>query len=100
MVTLVFLNNCVVKGGFGPGTILRRIKYHRKSRDKILLKLVHFFTLMPLVTARPFFIFAKMLYVHFVPAGNHSAIAFYSMIEKKVKKKVRLTFSPFWNKKR
>jgi hypothetical protein len=40
MVTLVFLNNCVKDGGFGPGTILHRITYHRKSHDTIALKLV------------------------------------------------------------
>jgi hypothetical protein len=31
---MVFLNNCVAEGGFGLGTILRRIMYHRKSRNK------------------------------------------------------------------
>jgi hypothetical protein len=36
-VTPVFLNKCVAEGGFGPGTILRRITYDRKSRDKMLL---------------------------------------------------------------
>ncbi len=39
MAIQIFLNNCVTEGDFGPGTILRRITYHRKSRDKILLKL-------------------------------------------------------------
>ncbi len=39
-VTPVLLNNCVTEGGFGPSTILRRIMYHRKSCNKILLKLV------------------------------------------------------------
>jgi hypothetical protein len=28
------------------------------------------------VVAKPFFVFAKMLYVHFVPVGDHLAIAF------------------------
>jgi hypothetical protein len=38
MVTLVFLNNCVVEWIFGPGTILHRIMFHKVSRNKILLK--------------------------------------------------------------
>jgi hypothetical protein len=47
-----------------------------------------------------FFDFAKTLYVHFVPIGDHLAIAFLFLDWKKVQKKVRLTFSPFLNQKR
>jgi hypothetical protein len=43
MVTLVFLNNCVAEGVFGPGPILLcRIAYNRKSCDKKLLKQVSY----------------------------------------------------------
>jgi hypothetical protein len=45
MVTPVFLNNCVAEGDFGPGTILRRITYHRKSRDEYSLNLYHTYSL-------------------------------------------------------
>ncbi len=40
MVKAVFLNNCAAEGSFGPGLIVRRIPYDKKSRDKIALKLV------------------------------------------------------------
>ncbi len=46
MVTPVFLNNCVAEGGFGPGTILRRIMYNRKSPNKKHLKHALFFYLL------------------------------------------------------
>ena len=44
MVTSVFPNNCVSKGVFGPGMILRRIIYGRESRDKKTLNLVTFYS--------------------------------------------------------
>ena len=47
MVETSLLNNCVAKGGFGPGTILRRIMYGRELHDKKLLNLVHETTKTP-----------------------------------------------------
>ena len=40
MVTAVFLNKCVAKGVFRPGTILRKIMYCRESHNKKLLNRV------------------------------------------------------------
>ncbi len=40
MVTPIFLNKYVTKGVFGPGIILHRIMYDRKSHNNELLKFV------------------------------------------------------------
>jgi hypothetical protein len=44
--------------------------------NTLFLKEITAHSLMLVATAKPFFVFAEMLYVHFVPVGNHLAIAF------------------------
>jgi hypothetical protein len=47
MVDTGLLNNFVARGVLGAGAFVRRILYIAKSHNKILLKLVDFFTTLP-----------------------------------------------------